>query len=266
MAYVDLAYQHDPSTGQMLFDTSGRPIFDDTTNQANGVNTYAQLQSRIQNEVLGSPQTGDIQNAIADAIAMFDGDSFWFNTFRIFGDVTGSLSDLQTALGKEFYSQADLPTMISLPHISKALVLAFDNRYPLTERTRQWVDDVSTSPTWQGMPTDWAMQGGDLRIYPIPNGAYSLILDATIRFAPLSAPTDYSPWTNRAERLIRQAAKMLLFRDIIRDESQATVCQRAVYGDPTQPRLVGEFAKLKAESLRRAGGSGKLRPSRGYMS
>lgn len=265
MAYVDLAYQHNASTGEMLFDVNGRPIFDDTTNQANGVNTYATLQARIQNEVLGSPQTSDIQNAIADAISLFDGDTFWFNTFRLYG-TSGSLSDLQTTLGKEFYSQPDLPTLISLPHISKAMVLAFDNRYPLIERTRQWVDDVSLSTQWQGLPTDWAMQGGDLRIYPIANGQYPLILDATIRFAPLANPTDYNPWTNRAERMVRQAAKMLLFRDIIRDEGQAIVCQKEVYGDPMSVRKAGEFAKLKAESLRRAGGAGKLRPSRGFMS
>ncbi len=263
MAIIDIAYQHDPATGQMLFDVNGLPIQDATANA--GANTYSNLQARIQNEVLGSPVTSDIQNAIADAISLFDGNTFWFNSFRVFGGVSGSLSDLVSIAGQEFYSDQNLPAMISFPHISKALVLAFANRYPLHGRTPEWIDDQSISTTWQGLPTDWAMQGGDLRVYPVPNGGYNFILNATVRFYPLANPTDYNPWTNRAERLIRQAAKMLLFRDIIRDEAQAQICEREVYGSPMMPTKRGEFQKLKAESLRRTGGPGRLRPSRGYF-
>lgn len=265
MAFIDISYEHDPTTGQMLFDANGLPIQDNTGLNASA-NTYSQLQARIQNEVLGSPTTTDIQNAIADAVEMWQGRTFWFNTFRIFGGVTGSLSDLETVAGQEFYSQSNLPALISFPHISKALIVAFANRYPLINRTPQWIDDVSVSTTWQGLPTDWSIQGGDLRAYPVPNGGYNFILDATVRFYPLANDADYNPWTNRAERLIRQTAKMLLFRDIIRDEGQAVVCQKEVYGDPMQPGKIGEFARLKKESARRTGGPGKLRPSRGYMS
>lgn len=263
MPIIDIAYQHDPATGQMLFDASGLPLQDASANAS--ANTYGDLQARIANEVLGSPQTSDIQNAIQDAIALFDGTTFWFNRFRVFGGVSGSLSDLETISGKEFYSDTDLSSLISFPHISKALVLAFANRYPLTNRTPEWIDDQSISPTWQGLPTDWALQGGDLRVYPIPNGGYNFILNATVRFAALVSPTDYNPWTNRGERLIRQASKMLLFRDIIRDEQQAQICEREVYGNPMLPTKVGELQKLKRESARRAGGPGKLRPSRGYF-
>ena len=263
MTIIDIAYQHDPATGQMLFDANGLPLQDAAANA--GANTYSNLQQRIANEVLGSPQTSDIQNAIADAIGMFDGMSFWFNKFRVFGGVAGSLSDLETVAGQEFYSDGQLKSLISFPHISKALVLAFANRYPLINRTPQWIDDQSISPTWQGLPTDWAIQGGDLRVYPIPNGGYNFILDATVRFNPLSAPTDYNPWTNRAERLIRQTSKMLLFRDIIRDAEQAGSCEREVYGDPGNALKLGELQRLKRESARRAGGPGRIRPSRGYF-
>ena len=58
---------------------------------------------------------------------------------------------------------------------------------------------------------------------------------------------------------------MLLFRDIIRDEEQATVCEMEVYGDPRKPQKRGEFPRLKAESFARTGGPGRIRPSRGYM-
>jgi len=264
VSIIEIAYLRDPASGQALFDGQGYPQLDPTANA--GANTYAQLQSRVANEVLGSPQPSDIQNAIQDAILMFERETYYFNNIRSFGSVTGSLSDLQTTPGKEFYSNTDLPILINMPHISKVLVLAFSNRYPLNNRTPQWIDDQSISTTWQGLPTDWAIQeDGTLRIYPVPNGQYPLILDATIRFAPLVNDADYNCWTNRAERLIRQATKMLLFRDIIRDEGQAQICERAVFGDPNRPGLPGELGRLKAESTRRSGGPGKLRASRGYM-
>lgn len=247
----------------MLFDVNGLPIQDPVLNAT--ANTSLQLQQRVQNEVLGSPQVSDVQNAIIDAIGMHEAKTFWFNNFRVFGGVTGSLSDLESIAGVEFYNQTNLPALISFPHISKALILAFANRYPLINRTPQWIDDASISTTWQGMPTDWAIQGGELRIYPVPNSGYNFILNATVRFYPPQFGGDFSPWTNRAERLIRQTAKMLLFRDIIRDEGQATVFQKEVYGDPMFPMKQGEFSRLKAESMRRAGGPGKLRPSRNYF-
>lgn len=264
MAIIDIAYQHNSSTGEMLFDATGLPIQDDTANA--GANTYGQLQSRIQNEVLGSPTTLDIQNAIGDAIRIHEDKTFWFNVFRVFGGVAGNLSDLETIAGKEFYSQGDLPALISFPHISKALIVAFANRYPLINRTNQWVDDQSVSTSWQGLPTDWSIIGGDLRSYPIPMGGYNFILNATVRFKQFESDSEYNPWTNRAERLIRQTAKMLLFRDIIRDEDQAMICEREAFGNPMNPLRQGESQKLKAESMRRSGGPGKLRPSRGYMS
>ena len=260
MAYIDLGYQRDPATGQILFDVNGYPIFEANAN----ANTYAQLQARIANEVLGSPTATDIQNAIQDAIGEYERETFWFNNVRYFGDVTGSSSNLQTNNGQEFYSDADLPILINVPHISKMLVVAFANRYELTQRTPQWIDDHSISTSWQGLPTDWTWQSGAIRIYPVPDGQYPLILDATIRFAPLVNPGDYSVWTNRAESLIRFEAKRLLFKNIIRDADQAQSMELEVFGDMRTGRQ-GALAMLRRESTRRAGGPGKLRPSRGYM-
>ena len=260
MAGIQLAFDRDPTTGQILFGTDGYPIFASNV----GANTYQNLQGRVQNEVLGSPTTTDIQNAIQDAISEYERESFWFNDMRYFGDVTGSSSDLQTVQGQEFYSYADLPMLISMPHLSKILVLAFSNRYPLIQRTKQWIDDQSISTTWQGLPTDWAWQSGALRLYPVPNGGYPLILDGTIRFAPLVNGTDYNCWTNEAERLIRTEAKRLLFRDITRDSDQVAAMELELMGNPQTGRQ-GALAQLRRETMRRAGGPGKLRPSRSYF-
>lgn len=261
MTILQLAFDRGDS-GQILFDASGYPRFDAGANA--GANTYGQLQARVKNEVLGSPTPTDIQNAIGDAIQEYERETFWFNTSRYFGDIAGSGSDLSTVQGKEFYSYQDLPLLINAPHISKILVLAYSNRYPLFNRTNQWIDDQSLSSTWRGMPTDWSWIGGSVRLFPVPDAVYPLILDATIRFAPLTNDADYNCWTNEAERLIRIEAKRLLFRDIIRDDGQVAAMEAELMGNPAAGRQ-GALAQLRRESSRRSGGSGKLRASRSYM-
>lgn len=285
-----MTYLRDPSTGQVLFDTKGYPIYDPVANA--DANTYGQLQARVQNEVLGAPTPTDIQNAIQDAIEEYSRESFDFNRMRFFGgnsttgnpaidtagnpgtdsagnqgfDTSGTASpgSLTTVAGKEFYSNVDLPVLVNYPHITKMLVLAFSNRYPLIQRTPQWIDDASISTSWQAWPTDWAWDSGSVRLYPIPNAVYPLIIDASIRFKPMVNPSDFSVWTNRAEALIRTEAKRLLFTNITRDPDQAAVMARELMGDPSLGRQ-GALAMVRREATRRAGGTGKLRPSRGYM-
>ena len=260
MAIVEINYQRDPATGQVLFGASGYPLIV----AAPTANTYGQMQARIQNEVLGLITADDVKNAIQDAIAEYERETFWFNSVRIFGDVTGSNSNLQTAVGQEFYSSQDLPVLTQVPHISKVLIFAFNNRYELKERTYQWMDDVSLSPTWNGLPDSWCWQSGALRLYPIPNGIYPLVLDVTTRFQPLVNDSDYNVWTNRAEWLVRTEAKRVLFRNITRDEDQAQFMEMELMGDPSTGRQ-GALAQLRRESMRRAGGVGRIRGSRGCL-
>ncbi len=258
MAIVDISYQRDPASGAIVFDASGYPI----QNANPTANTFGQLQARIANEVLGSPTASDIQNAIWDAVAIYDGTTFHFNEMKYFS-APGSASSLTTVPGQEYYSDADLPLLMNYPHISKITIQAFGCNYPMVQRTNSWMDDISFSTTWQGLPTDWSMYGSSgLRLFPVPNGSYPLALNATIRLPPLLAATDFNAWTNAGERLIRLEAKRLLFTDIIRDQGQAMAMLSEIQG---APGMRGELGRLRAESLRRAGGPGRLRPSRGYF-
>ena len=266
MAYLDLQYERDAATGQIVWDASGNPTY--ATNA--GANTYQQLQARIANEVLGSPTTSDIQNAISDAIRQYEAETFYFNSLRL-GNASGS-TELATVNGKEFYSGDDFPGLMNFPHISKIVVFAFNNRYPLISRTSSWIDDQSISTEWQGLPTDYCIEDtGAIRLFPVPNGAYPLILEGTIRFPALVNDTDYSPWTNRAERLIRLEAKRLLFTDIIRDAGQAAAMAAEIpgtplglWGNPAYPRG-GALSRLRRGTPRRQRGGGKLRANRGYF-
>src|ERR1700677_342291 len=135
MAIIDITYSRDPASGQVLFDSNGFPIYGTNAN----ANTYAQLQARIQNEVLGAPTATDIQNAISDAILEYERESFDFNQMRFFGGESGSASNLVTVQGQEFYSNVDLPVLVNYPHISSIVMVASSNRYPLINRSIQWI-------------------------------------------------------------------------------------------------------------------------------
>lgn len=262
MALIDIAYIREPSSGAVIFDGDGFPVYDDLANV--NANTYLQLQQRIQNEVLGSPTTTDIQNAIGDAIAEYERETFDLNRVRYFGAQLGSGGNLRTIQGQEFYSNVDLPVLINYPHITNIVIVAFSNRYPLINRTPQWIDLQSVSTTWQGLPTDWAWDSGSVRLFPVPDASYPIVIDATIRFRPMVNDTDYSVWTNRAEAVIRIESKRLLFRNIIRDEAQVQAMELELLGNPQTGRQ-GALGMLRREATRRAGGPGHLRASRSYM-
>lgn len=243
-------YQRDPTTGQLLFDASGYPL----VNAAPAKN-YGIMQARIADEVLGSPTTAQIQNAIQDAIGLHDEGDYWFNSIR-YANVTGSSASFETAPGKEFYSDVDLPILVNYPHISKMQVVVAGTRYRMVPRTSSWVDDMSLLVSQQGIPTDWCWQAGAIRLYLIPSSVYPINFDGTIRFAPLVNDTDTSPWMDDAENMIRYEAKRLLFTHIIRDEAQATVMQGEVDREKT---------RLKGETMLRQAGSGRMRPSSRYF-
>lgn len=260
MTTVQLAFQRDPTTGQIIFDASGYPVF--ATNA--GANTYGDMQTRIQDEILGSPTVAQIKNAIQDAIATFERQQFWCSDMRYYG-VTGSASNLQTVRDQEFYSYQDLNVLINMPYIRRVMVFAFNNRYPLENRSQEWIDDQSVSPTWNGLPTDWCWSAGAMRIYPIPNQSYPLIISGTLRFAPLIDDVDYNCFTNELESLIRTEAKRLLFTNITRNPMQAESMAREIYGDQSRG-MQGYLAQARRESTTRAGGGGgKIRASRGYL-
>ena len=268
MPYYDIVYSQDPATGFVVFDSNGFPVQDPAANAGlAATNTYGNLQAKIQDEVLGSPTTAQIQNAIQDAIAYFEGMTFWFNNIRYFGASAGSTSNLQTVAGQEIYSSQQVPILGNMPAIKNIMIYAFGNRYPLRSRTDEWIDDQSVSQSWEGLPTDYCISGGtSIRLYPIPNGVYSLTLIGTVRLPALVSLTDYGVWTNRAEGLIRQEAKRNLFMNITRNPTQVAAMESDLYGNPNIGRQ-GLLARLRRESQTRlgTGGGGKVRASRGHM-
>lgn len=184
--------------------------------------TYLVMQMRIADELVRDDLASQIKNAINDAIYTWEGARFHFNERRYL---------LNTVADQEYYDMGP-PTL--LLHDSTALgtgeaVLELDSititvnsmPYPLTPRTQQWFDRYTAPATfWTGQPDSYGIYNSQLRLYPIPDAAYPLNISALGRLAPnpLTADADTNSWmTGSAEALIRQQAKYIIYRDIVRD-------------------------------------------------
>ena len=215
--------------------------------------TYADLQARIADE-LGqrADLASEIQLAIQSAIAKWERERFYFNELW-------EVNLFMTASGQEVYGAAAAPLVASLAKIDKVTVLVSGNRYTLTPRTWQYLEDISVNPAVVGQPVDYAYYAEQLRFYPIPDNAYPVTLSGTQRFATLVNPTDANSWTLDAEALIRCEAKLDLYENLLQEPDLADRMRLLIYGNPMNPGERGYLYALKAETTQRR--SARLRPT-----
>lgn len=224
--------------------------------------TYLELQRRIADE-LGDRQdllaplsdsnltASPIQNAIQSAIAKWERESFYFNELY-------SQGAFDTVAGEEFYTTTDVPAFQNLPYIQKVRVLVSGNRYTLTPRTWQYLEDISVGPhVRSSFPFDYAYFAGTMRFYPAPSDAIPVTLMANSRLSPLANDADVNAWTTEGYDLIRCEAKLILAMDVLYDDDIANRMRAAIYG---VPGATGYLYALKAETTRR-GASGRIKPT-----
>ena len=146
-------------------------------------------------------------------------------------------------LNQEFYTSSDWADIATILHIDKLSVLISGNRYFMVPRTEQWMEDISINPSWSGQPVNYAYYNYQLRLYPIPNGAYPVNVLGTKKFAQLSGNSDSNVWTTEAEPMIRATAKQYLYRDTILDDGKAASMERSAQQ---------QFSSLKGATFKKA--------------
>lgn len=225
--------------------------------------TYLVLQQTIADE-LGDRQDllvplsdsalslSPIKNAIQSAVAKWEREHFYFTE-------NYEQNLFSTISGQEFYDTTATPMVATSPDILKLHILISANRYQMNKRTWQYLEDTSVNPAVTGNPVDWAYYAEQIRLYPIPNGAYPITVSGLERLAALADDDDSNVWTADAYDLIRSEAKLILAEETLMDDSLAGRCRAAIYGNPNNPREIGYLAALKAETARRA--RSKIRPS-----
>ena len=183
--------------------------------------TFAIMQARIADEIVRDDLAAQIKNAINQAINTWEGARFVFNEKRYL---------INTVNGTEYYdlvsptlllsSGAAVGTGETVLELDSITCTVNNMPYPLTPRTQQWFDRYATLPTqFKGQPDSYGIYNNQIRLFPIPDKAYPLNLSALARLSPnpLTADADTNAWMTEGEPLVRQQAKYILYRDVIRD-------------------------------------------------
>jgi hypothetical protein len=175
---------------------------------------YGTMQARIANELRRSDLTDEIRDAIQGAISHYEEERFWFNEDRS--------TTFSTVADQEFYTSADAANIPNISEFDTLRITVTSNwNYPLIKRTYQEIDAWQSNANFTAYPTDYCRYDKSIRLYPIPNGAYTIRVSGTLLEATLSASADTNPWMTDGERLIRAHAKWIVFTDQLRDPVQA---------------------------------------------
>lgn len=197
-------------------------------------NTLQTMLDRIASDLTRSDLASQAQSAILDAIAHYEHDRFWFNFTRS--------KTFQTVIGQQDYGSSALAEIPNLIQIDNLFLPSAGTIYTLTWNDPAEFEWLSVSSTYNGKPTDFTYIDGVIRLWPVPVAVYTLRPFMHYRLPALSLPTDSNAWLNEAEQLIRAHAKMLLYANVLEDDTGAT---------RMQAQIPAHKAKLDAETSRR---------------
>lgn len=205
--------------------------------------TYGDMASRLADELARSDLTTQIQGAIMRAIRNYERRRWWFNEIMF---------SFSTTQGQEYYTDVDAGnrTISRLKSIDTCKLLVGNNRYPLTPRTWQYIDQVSVTTTTYGQPEDYCLYGVDgyqgfsattavasgqqLRVYPIADqSTYSIEIAGIISLldneglGPYSFPanTTVDVWSLDCEDLICTRAKWDVCNNYLKDFDAASAAK-----------------------------------------
>ena len=128
--------------------------------------------------------------------------------------------------------------------------------YPLTPRTQQVMDEWQDA-NYTGQPADYGLYGRQLRIFPVPNDAYRLDISGLGRLAPnpLTQETDTNAWMTDGAAIIRAQAKLLVYRDLLRDETGVALAQNQLVEAGGTLTPASAKRKMAAQAF-----TGRIRP------
>jgi hypothetical protein len=206
------------------------------------MSTLGTMKTRIADEIVRDDLSSQIANAITTAIAIWTPTRFHFNEKRY---------TLYTSDGGEYYPFSSmtntdgsaLDTDETLVEIDSFTLTYNDQPYQLWEMTQQAVDrEQSPSSLYTGQPSAYAIFGDQMRLHPIPDAAYQCTLSGLARLGTLSSDAASNAWMTTGEALIRNQAKVILYRDIVRDMDGVALAKDALREalEPLQRRMAAK--------------------------
>jgi hypothetical protein len=170
--------------------------------------TYGALKTRIADEIADSTLSSQIILAIETAIKFYERKEFYFNA------KTGTFV---TVAAQEYYGSAantDIPNIIRILDPMKATSSGYKYDIGIVPFSEI---DTAQDGNRTGRPEDAAYFAEQLRLYPIPDAVYTVTMAYIYRLPALVEDANENAWTEDAEELIRQRAKMIIAADVLRD-------------------------------------------------
>lgn len=191
------------------------------------MSTYGDLKTRIADELNRADLTAQIAKSVLSAVRFYAKKRFAGN------EKVGTITSIS---GTRYYgtstaSPGTLPTDIAEIDALDATVSG--RTYRIEHRPFDEIDALDSGTTLTGTPRLWGWYQNQIRIYPTPNGAYTLTLAYQYVLTELSADGDTNIWTNECEELIRARSKKDIAMNILRFRD-----------------LAADMAALEAESFR----------------
>ncbi len=176
------------------------------------MSTFGTMVNRIADDMARSDVTAAAKAEINSAIRHYSTRRFWFLEAR---------ATVNTVDSQEFYT---LPG--DFMDIDSLVITVNSWTYSLIQRTYQALEDwFVQASTFTGYPTDFAIYDQQLRLYPVPNGAYQMTLSYLQRLEDLSATASTNSWMTEGEELIRARAESRLYVNRYRDFEAAQAMQ-----------------------------------------
>lgn len=184
------------------------------------MSTLAILKSRLANDLGRDNMSTEIGDAIEDAIEFYRTRRFFFNETR---SLTFTTAEDQAVYGVD--DSNSIPLFFDLDAVF--LIDGLQN-YELKKDDPQRLEFLSDSSASTGRPYRYAWFDSSFRLYPIPDGSYTVRpVGAVEKASPASETETDNVWMTHAFELIRCRAKAYLFAHVIRNIDMAGVAQAA---------------------------------------
>lgn len=176
------------------------------------MSTLGAMADRIEDELARTDLTTQIHKAIRSAVSYYERKAFYFNEAQF---------TLTTSSSQEYYGLSDNANIPSVGAIDSVRITVGSTRYTLEKRDFAYIDQISSSTSTVGDPTDYAYYAQQFRFYPVPNAARTIVVSGITKTTTLSATGDTNYWVTEGEELIRSRATWDLYKHVIKDREQA---------------------------------------------